>query len=86
MITVLLFSDLDKIHTGIGDRLSVFFQWTTTFFAGIVVGFVYEWRLTLVMLGATPFLVASSAFLIRVSSFHKRRFVYKASARYTYVA
>ena len=81
-----LFSDLDKIHAGIGDRLSVFFQWTTSFFAGIVVGFVYEWRLTLAMLGATPFLVASSAFLIRVSSFRKRRFVYKASARYTYVA
>ena len=85
MITVLLFSDLDKIHTGIGDRLSVFFQWTTTFFAGIVVGFVYEWRLTLVMLGATPFLVASAAFLVRVSSFYKRCLAYKASARYTYM-
>ena len=58
---------MDKIHTGIGDRLSVFIQWTTSFIGGIVVGFIYEWRLTLVMLGATPFMVASATFIVRVS-------------------
>ena len=58
---------MDKIHTGIGDRLSTFIQWTTTFFVGIVVGFIYDWRLTLVMLGGTPFIVVSSAFLVTVS-------------------
>ena len=61
------FSDIDKIHTGIGDRLSVFIQWTTSFVGGVVVGFVYEWRLTLVMLGATPFMAISAAFYVRVS-------------------
>ena len=65
--SVAVFSDVDKVHTGIGDRLSVFFQWTTSFFGGIVVGFIYEWRLTLVMLGVTPFMVVSVAFLVRVS-------------------
>ena len=59
-------SDTDKIHTGIGDRLSVFIQWTTSFVGGIIVGFTYEWRLTLVMLGATPLVVISMAFLVRV--------------------
>ena len=68
MIRALLFSDIDKIHTGIGDRLSVFFQWTTSFFAGIVIGFIYDWRLTLVMLAVTPFLVASGALYVVVSS------------------
>ena len=58
---------MDKVHTGIGDRLSVFIQWTTSFIGGIVVGFIYEWRLTLVMLGTAPFMVISTAFLIRVS-------------------
>ena len=58
---------MDKIHDGIGDRLSVFFQWTTSFFAGVVIGFIYEWRLTLVLLGATPFMIASAAYFVRVS-------------------
>jgi len=58
---------MDKVHTGIGDRLSVFFQWTTSFFAGIVIGFVYEWRLALVMLALTPFLFASVALFVKVS-------------------
>ena len=61
------FRDMDKIHTGIGDKLSIFIQWTTSFVAGIVVGFIYDWRLTLLMLGTTPFLILSTAFLIRVS-------------------
>ena len=65
---VLFCSDMDKIHTGIGDRLSTFLQWTSSFFGGIVVGFIYDWRLTLVMLGGTPFLVVSSAFVVRVST------------------
>ena len=58
---------MDKVHTGIGDRLSVFVQWTTSFIGGVVVGFIYEWRLTLVMLGATPFMVVSVAIIVRVS-------------------
>ena len=47
--------------------MSVFIQWTTSFVAGVIIGFIYEWRLTLVMLGATPFMVASAAFIVRVS-------------------
>ncbi|XP_065884882.1 ATP-dependent translocase ABCB1-like [Dysidea avara] len=61
-----LSDDMDKIHGGIGDRLSTFIQWTSSFFGGIVVGFIYDWRLTLVMLGGTPFLVISAAFVVRM--------------------
>ena len=68
MITELLFSNIDKIHTGIGDRLSVFFQWTSSFVAGIVIGFVFDWRLTLVMLATIPFMVVSAAYFLRVSN------------------
>jgi len=39
----------------------------TGFVGGIIAGFVYDWRLTLVMLGATPFMMASIAFLDWVS-------------------
>ncbi|XP_065886141.1 ATP-dependent translocase ABCB1-like [Dysidea avara] len=55
--------DMNKVHNGIGDRLSTFIQWMTGFVGGVIAGFVYDWRLTLVMLGTTPFTMASVAFL-----------------------
>ena len=62
----LLPSDVEKIQAGIGDKLSIFFQWITTFFAGFVIGFVVQWRLTLVLLGFTPFLVFAAFLLAKV--------------------
>ena len=57
-----------KIHDGIGDKLAIFIQWVTTFFAGFTVGFSREWRLTLVIFGLTPFLAISGAFMTKVRS------------------
>ena len=48
------FSDVDKIHDGIGDKFSILIQWITTFFASFVVAFVIDWRLTLFMLAIIP--------------------------------
>ena len=59
-------SDLDKVQAGIGDKLAVFFQWIVTFFAGIAVGFALDWRLTLVILGMTPFLAAAAVAMAKV--------------------
>ena len=59
---------MNKVHNGIGDRLSTFIQWMTGFVGGVIAGFVYDWRLTLVMLGTTPFTMASVAFLNWVST------------------
>ena len=61
-------SDLDKVQAGIGDKLSIFFQWITSFFAGLVVGFVVDYRLTLVILGVTPFLVIAVFAMAKVCS------------------
>ena len=48
------FSDVDKIHDGIGDKFAILVQWIATFFAGFVVAFARDWRLTLFMLAITP--------------------------------
>ena len=64
---LILYSDIEKIHTGIGDRLSVFIQWTTSSIGGIIVGFIYDWRLALVMIGVTFFMITSIVLLVRVS-------------------
>lgn len=58
-----LFSDISKIHDGIGDKLGAFMQWFCAFVAGFIVGFVYGWKLTLVILAISP-LLAGSAFLM----------------------
>ena len=50
----MLFSDVDKIRDGIGDKLALLVQWIATFFAGFAVAFISDWRLTLFMLGITP--------------------------------
>jgi ATP-binding cassette subfamily B (MDR/TAP) protein 1 len=55
-----LVDDLVKVQEGIGDKLSIFFQLTATFFTAFIVGFALEWRLTLLMLGCTPILAISA--------------------------
>ena len=59
-------SDLIKVQDGIGDKLSIFFQLTSTFFAAFIIGFAIEWRLTLLMLGCTPFLAVAAFIFTKV--------------------
>jgi len=63
-----LHSDINKIHAGIGDKLAIFIQWITTFIAGFVIGFVRDWRLTLLLLGFTPFMAIAGAVLGKLTA------------------
>lgn len=56
-------NDISKIHDGIGDKVGMFLQWFCAFLAGVVIGFIYSWRLTLVILSVSP-LLAGSAFIM----------------------
>ena len=62
----MLCSDMEKILSGIGDRLAHFIQWITIFIGGFILGFVSEWRLTLLLVGLTPFLAISGAVFAKV--------------------
>ena len=59
-------SDIDKIHDGIGDKLTILVQWVTTFFAGFVIGFIRGWQLALLLIAVTPFMVAGAAVFSKV--------------------
>eukprot|EP00117_Sycon_ciliatum_P020475 scpid51571/ scgid2117/ Multidrug resistance protein 1A; ATP-binding cassette sub-family B member 1A; MDR1A; Multidrug resistance protein 3; P-glycoprotein 3 len=61
-----LSDDILKVYDGIGDKNSVFCQWIACSIAGFVIGFVYSWRLSLVVLATTPLLGASSAFVSKL--------------------
>nr|KAG5714213.1 hypothetical protein BaRGS_018430 [Batillaria attramentaria] len=45
-----LADDVLKIHDGIGDKVGTFVQWNCGAIAGFIIGFVYGWKLTLVIL------------------------------------
>ena len=59
-------SDMDKIHDGIGDKVGLFIQWVSTFFGGFIIGFIKDWRLTLLLLIFAPLLAISGGFMIKV--------------------
>ncbi|XP_059674811.1 ATP-binding cassette sub-family B member 5 [Gavia stellata] len=56
-----LTDDISTIHEGIGDKICIFVQFFATFLAGIIIGFIYGWKLTLVILSVSPLLAASAA-------------------------
>lgn len=58
-LTHMVINDINLIQAGIGDKLATAVQYISTFVVGIVVGFAYGWRLTLLILGVTPLLLVS---------------------------
>uniref|UniRef100_A0A8C5PNB0 ATP-binding cassette sub-family B member 5 n=1 Tax=Leptobrachium leishanense TaxID=445787 RepID=A0A8C5PNB0_9ANUR len=55
-----LTEDINTIHEGLGDKICIFVQYLSTFVAGIVIGFVHGWKLTLVILSVSPLLGISA--------------------------
>ncbi|NXI18278.1 MDR1 protein, partial [Irena cyanogastra] len=56
-----LTDDINTIREGIGDKISIFLQYFSTFVAGLIIGFIYGWKLTLVVMSVSPLLAASAA-------------------------
>ncbi|KAL5491961.1 hypothetical protein EMCRGX_G017341 [Ephydatia muelleri] len=48
--------DLDKIHDGIGDKVSLLIQWIATLFGGLVIAFASSWKVSLLVLAFVPIL------------------------------
>ncbi|XP_020369439.2 ATP-dependent translocase ABCB1-like [Rhincodon typus] len=55
-----LTADINKINEGIGDKIGLLFQYIATFAGGVIVGFARGWKLTLVILAASPLLALSA--------------------------
>ncbi|NXW69143.1 MDR1 protein, partial [Hirundo rustica] len=56
-----LTDDINTIREGIGDKISIFLQFFSTFVSGLIVGFIYGWKLTLVVMSVSPLLASSAA-------------------------
>ena len=66
-------SDVNKVQEGIGDKIGNFFQWFSTFITGLTIGFVFGWKLALVIMAVSPLLVASGVIFTKVSAFCRPR-------------
>lgn len=58
---------MDKIQTGLSEKLVLTAQWISTFLCGFTLGFVRDWRLTLALLAVVPFLALGGALMAYVS-------------------
>ncbi|MBN3287086.1 ABCBB protein, partial [Polyodon spathula] len=55
--------DINKINDAISDQVGIFIQRFTTFVCGFLMGFVRGWKLTLVIIAASPLIGVGAAFM-----------------------
>uniref|UniRef100_A0A674BJB0 ATP-binding cassette sub-family B member 5 n=1 Tax=Salmo trutta TaxID=8032 RepID=A0A674BJB0_SALTR len=68
VLNVRLTDDINTINEGLGDKICVFVQFFCTFLSGFVIGFIFGWKLTLVILAVSPLLAGSAAILATLTS------------------
>lgn len=62
----LLYSDIERIQAGIGDKVAVFLQYFSTFLAGYAVAFAFSWKLALVVAAVLPAIAFLAAIIAKV--------------------
>ena len=62
-----MYSDVEKIQSGIGDKVALFLQYFTQFLAGFIIGYVTNWRLALVVSVMLPILSVMAALIAKVN-------------------
>ena len=77
MFYLIYYRDVDKIRMGIGDKVGQTLYLITVFLAGIVLGFVKSWKLTLVILAISPLIVASAGLMAKVRTVWKSCFGFR---------
>lgn len=63
-----VFSSLDRIREGLGDKFGILMQYMAQLVAGFIVAFIYSWKLTLVMMSLTPLMAGSAWFMSKVGT------------------
>jgi len=61
------FSNIERIREGLGDKLGLLIRGLAMSAASIIIGLIYEWRITLAMLAAIPCCYVCMLIMVRVS-------------------
>ena len=56
-LTTRVASDVNLIQSGVGEKCGLIVQFLTMGIVGMIVGFFFSWRLSLVILSVTPLLI-----------------------------
>ena len=59
-------SDIEKIQSGIGDKVAVFLSYFSTFISGYIIAFSKSWKLALVVMTMLPLIAFISATIAKV--------------------
>ena len=59
-------SDIDKIQSGIGDKMAIFLQYFTTFVTAFIIAYFVNWKLALVVSVTLPVVIAMGVLLTKV--------------------
>ncbi|XP_039267520.2 ATP-dependent translocase ABCB1-like [Styela clava] len=63
-----LADDVKKIQDGMADKVSLTVQYVCMVLAGFLIAFIYSWKLSLVALSISPFLIVSSALIFTLTT------------------
>ena len=66
-----MYSDIEKIQAGIGDKVVLFLQGLSAFISGFVIGYIVNWKLALVVSVMLPILTVMSAIIAKVLNYFK---------------
>uniref|UniRef100_A0A914CXP8 ABC transmembrane type-1 domain-containing protein n=1 Tax=Acrobeloides nanus TaxID=290746 RepID=A0A914CXP8_9BILA len=58
--------NLERIKEGTGDKVALLLQMLGQFFGGFVIAFRYDWKLTLIMMSLSPFMIICGAFMAKL--------------------
>lgn len=61
-----VFSNLERVREGTGDKVALFLQCIVQFLAGYGIAFYYDWKMTLIMASLSPLMIITGAFMARV--------------------
>ncbi|GMR48476.1 hypothetical protein PMAYCL1PPCAC_18671, partial [Pristionchus mayeri] len=61
-----LFDNLERVREGTGDKVALLIQYTAQFLGGFIVAFCYDWKLTLIMMSLSPFMIICGGFIAKL--------------------
>ena len=64
-----LTSDIEKIQSGIGDKVAVFLSYFSTFITAYIIAFTRNWEMALVVMTMLPLIALVGGVISRVSRF-----------------
>uniref|UniRef100_A0A0N5C260 ABC-type xenobiotic transporter n=1 Tax=Strongyloides papillosus TaxID=174720 RepID=A0A0N5C260_STREA len=68
-----MFDNLERVKEGTGDKLGLLVQFIAQFFGGFIIALIKDWKLTLIMMSLSPFMIIGGFFIARLAATASKR-------------